>query len=110
MTRHLVHSTFGTFGITVVRNILFILPMVFLSDRLSGLFIYTRARVYLCSREILHREREKPLPGVSARRGGVGGCCCCRRRCGGGGTEVATDTTCHRHGDVTGSSASVAIT
>lgn len=25
-------------------------------------------------------------------------------------TEVATDTTCHRHGDVTGSSASVAIT
>jgi len=52
--------------------------------------------------------REKPLPGVSAGRGGVGGCCCC----GGddGGTEVATDTTCHRHGDVTGSSASVAIT
>lgn len=26
---------------------------------------------------------------------------------GGGEMEVATDTTCHRHGDVTGSSASV---
>jgi len=69
------------------------------------------------SRNLASGAREKPLPGVLARRGGAGGggCCCCRCRCGGsdhggGGTEVATDTTCHRHGDVTGSSASVAIT
>jgi len=44
-------------------------------------------------------------------RGGVGGgLLLLLRRRRDGGTEVATDTTCHRHGDVTGSSASVAIT
>lgn len=33
---------------------------------LSGAFIYTRARVYLCSRAQNFASREKPLPWVSA--------------------------------------------
>jgi len=79
---------------------------------LSGAFIYTRARVYLCSREISHREQEKNRRR-GCRRGGAGlaaAAAVAAAAFGGGGTEVATDTTCHRHGDVTGSSASVAIT
>lgn len=62
VTRHLAHSTLWTFGIALVRNTLFILLIViFLSHRLSGVFIYTRARVYFYTREISHRDREKNL-------------------------------------------------
>jgi len=42
-----------------VRNTLFILLIV--NFFLSGAFIYTRARVYFCTRKISHRDREKNL-------------------------------------------------
>lgn len=67
MTRHLVHSTFGTFGITVVRNILFILPMVFfIRPFVRLIYLYAGARLFVFSRNFASGARKTATGGVGA--------------------------------------------